>query len=107
MLNAIHKSQKLLDSRQANVLSNLARTGSFTETGRELFLTHLGISHSIQALESQLGCRLLNRLGKKVDYQPIPCLFNPHCRRSESKRLTQANFSGLAFVICGSLIFRN
>jgi len=65
MLNAIHKSPNLPDSRQVSALSNLARTGSFTEIGRELFLTHSAISHSIQALESHLGCRLLNRLGKR------------------------------------------
>jgi DNA-binding transcriptional LysR family regulator len=67
MLNAIHKSQNLLDLREVNALSSLAKTGSFTEAGRGLFLTHSAISHSIQALESPLDCRLLNRLGKKVD----------------------------------------
>jgi len=55
-----------LDSRQVRAFCVLARTGSFTQTARELHLTQSGISHSIKALESDIGCRLLDRLGKKV-----------------------------------------
>ena len=55
-----------LDSRQLRAFRVLARTGSFTQTARELHLTQSGISHSMKALESETGCRLLDRLGKKV-----------------------------------------
>lgn len=55
-----------LDSRQVSAFCVLARTGSFTQTARELHLTQSGISHSIKALERDVGCRLLDRLGKKV-----------------------------------------
>ena len=55
-----------LDSRQLRAFSVLARTGSFTQTARELHLTQSGISHSMKALETDVGCRLLDRLGKKV-----------------------------------------
>ena len=55
-----------LDIRQLRAFSVLARTGSFTQTARELNLTQSGISHSMKALESEAGCRLLDRLGKKV-----------------------------------------
>jgi DNA-binding transcriptional LysR family regulator len=55
-----------LDSRQIRAFCVLARTGSFTQTARELHLTQSGISHSIKALEGDIGCRLLDRLGKKV-----------------------------------------
>ena len=44
----------------------LVRTGSFTLAAKELFLSQSAISHSIKALESELGCRLLDRMGKKV-----------------------------------------
>jgi DNA-binding transcriptional LysR family regulator len=44
----------------------LARTGSFTQTARELHLTQSGVSHSMKALERDVGCRLLSRLGKKI-----------------------------------------
>lgn len=55
-----------LDSRQLRAFCVLARTGSFTQTARELHLTQSGISHSMKALERDIGCRLLDRLGKKV-----------------------------------------
>src|SRR6476620_5145375 len=55
-----------LDSRQLRTFCALARTGSFTQTARELHLTQSGVSHSMKALERDIGCRLLDRLGKKV-----------------------------------------
>jgi DNA-binding transcriptional LysR family regulator len=55
-----------LDSRQIRAFCVLARTGSFTQTARELHLTQSGISHSMKALESDIGCRLLDRVGKTV-----------------------------------------
>jgi DNA-binding transcriptional LysR family regulator len=55
-----------LDSRQLRAFVVLARTGSFTQTARELYLTQSGISHSMKALERETGCRLLDRVGKKI-----------------------------------------
>jgi DNA-binding transcriptional LysR family regulator len=55
-----------LDSRQVRAFCVLARTGSFTQAARELHLTQSGISHSMKALERDVGCRLLDRLGKKI-----------------------------------------
>src|SRR5580765_7162237 len=55
-----------LDSRQLRTFCVLARTGSFTQTARELHVTQSGVSHSIKALERDVGCRLLDRLGKKA-----------------------------------------
>ncbi len=55
-----------LDSRQIRAFCVLARTASFTETGRELHLTQSSVSHSMKALERDIGCRLLDKLGKKV-----------------------------------------
>jgi LysR family transcriptional regulator, low CO2-responsive transcriptional regulator len=53
-----------LDSRQLRAFSVLARTGSFTRTAEELHLTQSAISHAIKGLESDMGCRLLDRMGK-------------------------------------------
>jgi DNA-binding transcriptional LysR family regulator len=44
----------------------LARTGSFTRTAQELHLTQSAISHAMKALESDIGCRLLDKMGKTV-----------------------------------------
>ena len=55
-----------LDSRQLCAFVILARTGSFTLTAREMFLTQSAVSHSMRALENDVNCRLLDRVGKKV-----------------------------------------
>lgn len=44
----------------------LARRGSFTLAARELNLTQSAISHSVKALEQDVGCLLLDRMGKRI-----------------------------------------
>ncbi|HEU5125538.1 MAG TPA: LysR family transcriptional regulator [Verrucomicrobiae bacterium] len=55
-----------IDSRQVRMFCVLARTGSFTQAAREVHVTQSGVSHAMKALERDVGCRLLDRLGKKV-----------------------------------------
>jgi LysR family transcriptional regulator, low CO2-responsive transcriptional regulator len=55
-----------LDSRQIHAFSALARRGSFTRAARDLFLTQSAVSHAIKALEEDVGCRLLDRVGRRV-----------------------------------------
>jgi DNA-binding transcriptional LysR family regulator len=55
-----------LDSRQLRAFLTLARTGSFTLAAKELYLSQSAVSHSMKALETEVGCRLFDRLGKKV-----------------------------------------
>ena len=55
-----------LDSRQLRAFTILARTGSFTVTAQELHLSQSAISHAMKALEQEIGCRLLDRMGKTV-----------------------------------------
>ena len=55
-----------LDSRQLRAFNILARTGSFTLAAKQLFLSQSAVSHSMKALEQEVGCRLLDRMGKKV-----------------------------------------
>jgi DNA-binding transcriptional LysR family regulator len=55
-----------LDSRQLRAFVALAQTGSFTRTARQLHLSQSAISHSIKALEDEVRCRLLDRVGKTV-----------------------------------------
>ena len=55
-----------LDSRQLRAFVMLARLGSFTLAAKELHLTQSAISHSMKALEEDVGCRLLDRMGKKI-----------------------------------------
>jgi DNA-binding transcriptional LysR family regulator len=58
--------RETLDSRQLRAFAVLARTGSFTAAARELHLTQSAVSHAMRALEEEVGCRLLDRIGKKA-----------------------------------------
>ncbi len=59
------KRSSLLESRQLEAFEVLCRTGSFTETAKQLFLTQSAVSHSMKSLEEELGCKLFRRQGKK------------------------------------------
>ena len=43
-----------LDSRQLKAFAILAKTGSYTETARQLYVTHSAISHAMRVLESDM-----------------------------------------------------
>jgi DNA-binding transcriptional LysR family regulator len=55
-----------IDSRQLYAFAALARRGSFTLAAKDLFLTQSAVSHAIKALEDDVGCRLLDRVGRRV-----------------------------------------
>ena len=55
-----------LDSRQLRAFVSLAKHGSFSRAAEELNLSQSAVSHSVKALETDLGCRLLDRVGKRV-----------------------------------------
>ncbi|WP_395747384.1 LysR family transcriptional regulator [Prosthecobacter sp.] len=55
-----------IDTRQLRAFVSLARSGSFTQAGRELHLTQSAISHAIKSLETDLGSLLFHRQGKSV-----------------------------------------
>jgi len=55
-----------LDSRQLHAFAALAKRGSFTVAAKDLFLTQSAVSHAIKALEDDVGCRLLDRVGRRV-----------------------------------------
>lgn len=58
--------EDIIDSRQLLAFKTLAETGSFTLAAKQLNLTQSAVSHSIKALEEDLGCSLINRLGRKI-----------------------------------------
>ncbi len=55
-----------LDSRQLLAFVTVVRRQSFTLAAQELHLTQSAVSHSMRALESDLGCRLLDRSGRRL-----------------------------------------
>lgn len=56
----------VIDSRQLLAFATVLEQGSFTAAARELGLTQSAVTHSLHALERDLGCRLLDRLGKRI-----------------------------------------
>lgn len=70
-----------LDSRRLKAFVVLAENGSYTETARRLFVTHSAISHSMRALESEVGCRLLSKLNKKAILTEAGEALLPYARR--------------------------
>ena len=58
--------KRLIDSRQLLAFATLARKGSFTLTAKEIFLTQSAVSHTIKALERDLGTKLFDRLGRQA-----------------------------------------
>ena len=80
-MSEVHPDTNPLDSRQLRAFVTLARTGSFTQTGRELTVTQSAVSHAMKALETDIGCRLFDRLGKKVHLTPAGEHFLHHAQR--------------------------
>jgi DNA-binding transcriptional LysR family regulator len=66
VMKCVHSMSPTLDSRQLRAFAALAQTGSFTLAAAQLHLTQSAVSHSIRALESELGCLLFHRKGKNV-----------------------------------------
>jgi DNA-binding transcriptional LysR family regulator len=56
----------LIDSRRLLTFVTLVRTGSFTRAASELFVTQSAVSHAMRGLEEEVGCLLLNRVGKNA-----------------------------------------
>jgi DNA-binding transcriptional LysR family regulator len=63
------------------VFERIAKTASFAQTARELFLTQSAISHSLRALETSVGCRLIDRSAKKMTLTDAGEALLIHARR--------------------------
>ncbi|MBI1841456.1 MAG: LysR family transcriptional regulator [Verrucomicrobia bacterium] len=80
-MSDVHHPLEPLDGRQLRTFITLAKTGSFTQAGRELSVTQSAVSHAMKALERDIGCRLFDRLGKKVHLTPAGEHFLHHAER--------------------------
>jgi DNA-binding transcriptional LysR family regulator len=55
-----------MDLRSLKIFSAVAESGSLVVASRKVHLTPSAISHSLKALETELGCRLFERIGKRM-----------------------------------------
>ncbi|MFD2258088.1 LysR family transcriptional regulator [Luteolibacter algae] len=69
------------DLRQLRALVAVAEEGSFTLAARKLFVTQSAVSHSLRTLEEQLGCKLLDRSGKRVATTSEGDILLKRCKR--------------------------
>ncbi len=54
-----------MDSRQLRAFATVAQAGGYRPAAAQLHLTQSALTHAIQALERDLGCRLFYKQGKK------------------------------------------
>jgi DNA-binding transcriptional LysR family regulator len=73
-----HSISPILDSRKLLTFVTLARVGSFTLTAHELDITQSAVSHAIKSLETEVGCRLFDRLGRRIALTPAGRLLLEH-----------------------------
>ncbi len=55
-----------MDTQNLQAFYTTATTGSFSEAAKQLHLTQPAVSKRIANLESQLGCRLFDRIGRQI-----------------------------------------
>src|SRR3954451_16550796 len=55
-----------MEIRLLKVFTAVAESGSLVVAGGKLHLTPSAISHSLKSLETDLGCRLFERVGKRM-----------------------------------------
>ncbi len=55
-----------MDTYRLRIFSAVAKRCSLAAAAKDVHLTPSAVSHCLKALESEIGCRLLDRVGKKV-----------------------------------------
>lgn len=84
-------SNQPLDSRQLRAFVTVAHTLNMRQAARELHLTPSAISHALKALESELGCALLERSSRRITITQAGAQFLPEVEavldQMESARL--------------------
>lgn len=67
--------------RQLRAFVAIVEEGSFTLAARRIHLTQSAVSHSLRALEEQMGCSLVDRSNRRVVATPEGELLLIRCRR--------------------------
>jgi LysR family transcriptional activator of glutamate synthase operon len=70
-----------MDLHHLKVFAAAARTGGFSHASRALGLSQSTISQHVKLLESELGCQLFMRVGKRVLLTEAGQLLREHCER--------------------------
>ena len=93
-----------MELRQLRVFQTVARTGSVAAAASQLHLTASALSHALKALETELGVRLFERVGKGLNLNAAGEAFlaqiEPHLRGLSTapealRRLVKGGFARL------------
>ncbi len=87
-----------MDTATLQAFLSVASTGSFSQAAQALFLTQPAVSKRVAALETELGMRLFDRIGRQVTLTEAGQVLLPRARQvmielDDSKRAV-ANLSG-------------
>src|SRR6266508_3672558 len=111
------KPRSAMELRQLRVFQAVARTGSVAAAATQLHLTASALSHALKALETELGVRLFDRVGKGVQLTAAGEIFlaeiEPHLKGLTAapdalKRLAKGGFTrlrlGAAASVCKHIL---
>src|ERR1700755_3417814 len=73
--------EQLLDLRQVRTFVEVAHTRSFTRAASQLHYAQSSVTAQVQALESDLGLPLFNRLGRQVELTDAGRQFLTHAEK--------------------------
>src|SRR5438045_6426605 len=83
-----------MDFEQLRTFQQVCRLKSFSRAAEKLGVTQPAISAQIRSLEKEVGARLFNRDGGKVNFTAAGRLFEPfaeHCLQCQSHILVAVN----------------
>ena len=69
-----------MELQQLRYFCAIADTGSFTRAAQRTHVSQPSLSQQIRKLEDELGARLLDRLGRRVQLTELGQSFLPHAR---------------------------
>lgn len=94
-----------MEIRQLEILSRVAETGSFSRAAKAMGLSQPTASEHIKTLEKELGTRLFDRLGRRVEPTKAGLLLLKYARKileaRDDARLAMEDYLG---VIAGHLL---
>lgn len=93
-----------MDTKDCELLADLARTKNITKTAQKLYLTQPAISKRIQKMEEELGGPILLRSKKGVVFTPLGEKILPHASAIASGfRIMKEQANACQEYVCGSI----
>jgi len=93
-----------MDLQSLRVFLSAAEHGSFSQAGEELFLTQPAVSKRIAALERELGARLFDRIGRRMQLTEAGRALLPRAHQLwEEVKDIRRSIAGLSDEVAGEL----